>query len=213
MRFVFPAWPLASAFTLLLGLAACTNGQKPNTAGPAGPALYDRLGGKPVLVAVVDDFFATVGADSRIARRFANADNTHFKAALVEQLCVSTGGPCHTAGPSMKDAHAGLGISDAEFNSMTQDLRHSMDRQGISVENQVAFAAALEPLRDDVVSPLPPTETVVTLPAARRATGHSGPIRRVSGHRPAPKGRAVVKKATTHRPAPGKQKTPGATNH
>ena len=213
MRFAFPVRPLASALLLMSGLAACTNGQTPNGAGPAGPPLYDRLGGKPVLTAVVNDFFATVGADPRIARRFANADNPHFRAALVEQLCVTVGGPCRYTGPSMKDAHAALGISDAEFNSMAQDLRRSMDRQGVSVENQVAFAAALEPLRDEVVSPLPPTDTVVTLPAGRQSSGPSGSIRRVSGHKPPAKGKPVVKKATTQQPAPAKRKTPAATSY
>src|SRR4051794_27732363 len=36
--------------------------------------LYDRLGGKPAITAVVDDFVGNVAADARINRRFANAD-------------------------------------------------------------------------------------------------------------------------------------------
>ena len=37
-------------------------------------SLYDRLGGKPAITAVVDDFVARVAADRRINRFFANTD-------------------------------------------------------------------------------------------------------------------------------------------
>lgn len=200
--------PLPAMVLLLSALAACTNGQNTNTAAPAGTPVYDRIGGKTALAGVVDDFIATVGSDPRIARRFANIANPNFKAALVDELCVATGGPCHYNGPSMKDTHAALNVTDAEFNAMVQDLRHSMDRQGISVDNQVAFAAAMEPLRDEIVSPLPPTTTVVTIPAGRAGGGHGGRYYRTTSHRPEPHGRGVVTHAAGHHPA-----TTGTTHH
>ncbi len=226
MRPVFAFRPLSAMVLLLSGLAACTTGQNTNTAAPAGTPVYDRIGGKTALVGVVDDFVATVGSDPRIARRFANIANPNFKAALVDELCAATGGPCHYNGPSMKDTHAALNITDAEFNAMVQDLRHSMDRQGISVENQVAFAAAMEPLRDEIVSPLPPTTSVVAIPVGRTGGGHGGRYTRTSshgrggvthaaGHHPAATSTTHHPAATTHRPAtttPAK-KPPHATNH
>ena len=205
MRIAFPSRPLAAAFTLLLALAACTTGQDRNVAAPAGPPLYDRIGGKPVLTATVEDFFANVGTDSRIASRFANAGTPQFKAGLVEQLCVSTGGPCKYTGHSLKDVHASLGITDAEFNAMVQDLRKAMARQNVSVENQVAFAAALEPLRDDVVSSMPPTHSVVAVPVGRPPTahapsGHSGPIKKAAIKKPPAKAKPAATKPPTKPP-------------
>ncbi len=218
--------PLSAMVLLLSALAACTNGQDANKAAPTGSPVYDRLGGKTALTGVVDDFMATVGSDPRIARRFANIANPNFKAALVDELCVATGGPCHRNGPSMKDTHAALNVTDAEFNAMVQDLRHSMDRQGISVDNQVAFAAAMEPLRDEIVSPLTPTTTVVAIPMGRTGGGHGGRYTRTgphgrsgvthtAGHRPAATSTTHHPAATTHRPAtttPAK-KPPHPTNH
>src|SRR5690242_5581776 len=57
-------------------------------------SLYDRLGGKPAITAVVDDFAARVAADRRINRFFANTDIPTFKGHLVDQICEASGGPC-----------------------------------------------------------------------------------------------------------------------
>jgi len=68
---------VACSFMLVtaVGVAACGGGadQAADTAsdtGSAAPAaastLYDRLGGRDAIVAVVDSFVATVAADSRI---------------------------------------------------------------------------------------------------------------------------------------------------
>jgi len=205
MRHAFFGRPLAALLILLLALSACTNRQNAGQP-PATAPLYERLGGKPVLTAIVDDFVANVAADPRIARRFAASDNAHFKAALVDQLCVSTGGPCKYTGRPMKDAHAALGISNAEFNAMTQDLRRAMGRLNIPVDLQVEFAAALEPLRDDVVSPVPPTQSVVTPQMVHRpSAAHGYPARhgsvtKASAKKPPTSTKPTVKKASTPTP-------------
>ena len=41
--------------------------------------LYDRLGGKPAITAVVDDFVGRVAADNRINGKFANTDIPRLK--------------------------------------------------------------------------------------------------------------------------------------
>jgi len=70
----------ACGIVLLLSLAACTS--TPMT--PASSAsLYDRLGGKPAITAVVDDFIGTVAADAVINRRFAGANISRLKMMLV----------------------------------------------------------------------------------------------------------------------------------
>src|SRR4051812_47997971 len=54
-------------------------------AAPAAPAgsLFDRLGGKPAITAVVDEFVARVAADKRINLRFINTDIPQLKVYLV----------------------------------------------------------------------------------------------------------------------------------
>ena len=76
---------IASLALLLVGCATAP----PATTRP----LYDRLGGQPAITAVVHDFVARVGADSRINARFARTNLARLETLLVEQVCAATGGP------------------------------------------------------------------------------------------------------------------------
>ncbi|HLY80979.1 MAG TPA: group 1 truncated hemoglobin, partial [Caulobacteraceae bacterium] len=72
--------------------------------------LYQRLGGKKAIKAVVDDFVGRVAADTRINAFFAAtaADPKRlakFKGNLVDQICEAAGGPCKYKGKDMKTAH------------------------------------------------------------------------------------------------------------
>jgi hemoglobin len=83
------------AVTVALLAAGCAGMRDEGTkAAPMQKSLYDRLGGKPAITAVVDDFVANVAADSRINRRFANTNIPRLKGLLVGQICEATGGPC-----------------------------------------------------------------------------------------------------------------------
>src|SRR5256886_12984085 len=79
-------------------------------------SLYNRLGGKKAITAVVDEFVGRVAADNRINGFFkaTAADSKRlasFKSKLVDQICEGTGGPCKYKGKDMKSAHMGMGGS------------------------------------------------------------------------------------------------------
>ena len=89
-------------------------------------SLYSRLGGKKAIVAVVDEFVSRVAADARINAFFAAtaADPARlktFKGKLVDQICRASGGPCKYTGKNMKAAHAGMGVSGADFDALVGD--------------------------------------------------------------------------------------------
>src|SRR5215470_17813587 len=88
----------------------------------ADKSLYERLGGKEAITAVVDDFVGRVAADKRINGFFAKANVPRLKRRLVDQICEATGGPCTYTGKDMKTAHKGMGITDADFNALVEDL-------------------------------------------------------------------------------------------
>src|SRR5215469_13644322 len=100
-------------------LAACA--PMPPPAPPQQASLYQRLGGQPAITAVVDDFVANVAADNRINHYFARTDIPHLKKELVDQICQATGGPCTYTGRPMRVVHAGMHITDADFNALVQD--------------------------------------------------------------------------------------------
>ncbi|HET8999165.1 MAG TPA: group 1 truncated hemoglobin [bacterium] len=119
-------------------------------------SLYDRLGGKKAIVAVVDEFVARVAADKRINGFFKDtaADPKRlakFKDNLVNQICQATGGPCKYTGKDMKTAHKGMGITDADFNALVEDLSGALDKFKVGAKEKGDLLAALGPLKKDIV--------------------------------------------------------------
>src|SRR4051812_30197983 len=115
--------------TVVLGIAACGGGNNPapattTTSQPSNKSLYDRLGGVDAITAVVKDFVEEqVAKDSRInAKFFSNADLPKLETQLTNQICEATGGPCKYTGKNMKEAHAGMGVDEASFTALVEDL-------------------------------------------------------------------------------------------
>ncbi len=118
---------------------------------PQKPSLYERLGGQPAITAVVDDFVANVAADSRINGRFATTDIPRLKRLLVEQICARTGGPCAYTGRDMKTTHAGMGIKDAEFGALVEDLVRSLDKLKVPAAEKQELLDILGPMKSDII--------------------------------------------------------------
>src|SRR2546422_5423073 len=81
-----------------------------------GGSLYERLGGKGAITAVVDDFVARCAADNRINGKFARTDIARLKANLVDQVCESTGGPCMYSGRDLRTTHDGMSVTGRGFD-------------------------------------------------------------------------------------------------
>jgi len=113
--------------------------------------LYDRLGGKKAIAVVVTEFVGNVGADVRINGRFAHTNLKHLKKMLVAQICAGSGGPCKYTGKSMKDAHAGMNIQDAEFNALVEDLVKALDKFNVPDKEKNDLLAILGPMKPDIV--------------------------------------------------------------
>lgn len=146
----------SAAVVAALGLAACANQmqmQPPPAAPMAGPqaSLYQRLGGKPAIEAVIDRFVANVAADPRINHFFAHTNIPVFKQALVNQVCQVTGGPCVYTGPTMVEVHHGMNITNADFNALVGDLVMAMNALHVPQPDQQQLLAILGPLRSQIV--------------------------------------------------------------
>ena len=138
-------------------LAACGGKAKaPGSGGGAagsGAALYDRLGRKDAIAAVVKDFVEErVAKDDRIKSFFANADIPGLEAKLADQICEASGGPCRYTGKDMKTSHAGMNIKDADFTALVEDLKASLDHFKVGAREQNELLGALAPMHDDIVT-------------------------------------------------------------
>lgn len=118
--------------------------------------LYERLGGKKSITAVVDEFVGRVAADNRINGFFKDtaADPKRlasFKKNLVNQICQATGGPCKYTGKDMKSAHAGMGISGGDFGALVEDLSGALDKFHVGDREKGELLGALGPMKSDIV--------------------------------------------------------------
>jgi hemoglobin len=119
-------------------------------------SLYDRLGGKTAIVAVVDDFVGNCAGDKRINAFFAataadSARLAKFKDNLVNQICEAAGGPCKYTGKDMKAAHQGMGISSADFDALVEDLVKSLDKFKVAKADKDALLGVLGPMKPQIV--------------------------------------------------------------
>ncbi len=139
---------------VLMGCAetGTSNGPgRPAAGATATRSLYERLGGKPAITAVIDQFVANVAADSRINGRFATTDIPKLKGHLVDQVCNATGGPCLYQGRDMKRTHAGMQISTADFGALVQDLVAALDTFNVTAAEKRELLGLLGPMQKDIV--------------------------------------------------------------
>lgn len=114
--------------------------------------LYQDMGGTDGLAKIASDTTDNFLADDRIKATFDNTNMDRFRKLLGEQFCVVAGGPCAYTGRSMKDAHKALGLDNADFNAVVEDLQKAMDANNISFATQNRFLARLAPMQRDIVT-------------------------------------------------------------
>ena len=146
-------WMKYGCLGLVVGLlsfgAACSTGESPvnNTT----VLLYDRLGGKPGITAVVDEFVGNVAKDDRINDRFATTDISRLKGHLIDQVCMATGGPCTYTGRDMKATHRRMRITNADFTALVEDLVAALKAFEVPQREQNELLALLGPMKPDIV--------------------------------------------------------------
>jgi hemoglobin len=123
----------------------------PVRADGSDASLYSRLGGTPVVTAFVGDLIDRASRDPHLKRAFDRVNLGRIKSHVIEQICELAGGGCKYSGDSMQDAHAGLGISEAEFFGFADVLRDSMRQHGVHLRERNELLAMLAPMKRDIV--------------------------------------------------------------
>jgi hemoglobin len=125
-----------------------------SSAAFAADSLYKRLGGYDALAAVTDDFVGKLAADKDFARFFIGLSEDSKKRVrqhVVDLLCQVTGGPCFYIGRDVKVAHAGLGITKAEWDKSVTLLVDTLNKFKVAEQEQKDLAALVLPLEKDIV--------------------------------------------------------------
>lgn len=139
-RSLRPASLAAPGAALALLMASLLGGASAHAQAAATQSLYERIGGAPALKVVVDDFVATAAPDPKVDFTrggtwvASDAAVSTFKKHLVDFMAQALGGPKAYSGRSMKAAHAGMGITQAQFDAIAGHLKAAL------VKNKVAPA-------------------------------------------------------------------------
>lgn len=127
----------------------------PPAASAEGQSLYKRLGGYDALAAVTDDFIGRLAHDPQLSKFFVghSADSLkHIRQLVVEQLCEATGGPCYYLGRTMQASHAGLGITESDWNVAANHLVETLDKFHVPQKQKDEVLGAISSLKKDIVA-------------------------------------------------------------
>jgi hemoglobin len=120
----------------------------------AEASLYERIGGYDVIAAVIDDLFALMRGDSRFARFGVGRSLDSRRRAqqlTVDLICSASGGPCYYTGRDMRTSHAGLQITESEWEASLEMTRKALQNHSLGLQEQSEFLALFEQYRNDIV--------------------------------------------------------------
>lgn len=122
----------------------------------AAPTLLDRIGGEESVAALVDEFYARLLADPRLAPYFEGVSIKWLKQHQQKFLMSALSGTRYD-GRSLAEAHGRLGITEADFDVTATHLLatlKALKTDDVVVEEVMALVSSLAP------------EVITTMPAA-----------------------------------------------
>ena len=117
-------------------------------------SLYRRMGGYDVIAAVIDELFAILHDDPGFARFFGGRSEDsaiRSRQLLVDQMCALSGGPCRYIGRDMRTSHAGLGITELEWEANMKASDAALAKHSVGDAERAEFLALFERYRDEIV--------------------------------------------------------------
>jgi hemoglobin len=130
---------------------------------PKSESLYERLGGKDVIKGVATDFLDALLDSAQLNRQNPKVAVAHARLKLgdlrekgaellFKLFCKLTGGPCEYTGRPLKEAHAHLDVTEADWSVMIEELVKVLDSHDIPKGEQNAFLAVVGTTKSDIVT-------------------------------------------------------------
>jgi len=113
--------------------------------------LYERLGGEPGLRKIVNDVLDKNLHNPLIGHHFQNIDMARLKQLVFEFFSMGTGGPHEYTGRNMLTTHAGLNITEEDFQSANDDTLRALEENGTGEAEKNEVIAILNSMKGDVV--------------------------------------------------------------
>ncbi|MGL5908649.1 MAG: group I truncated hemoglobin [Phycicoccus sp.] len=116
------------------------------------PSDFERIGGAPALTAVVDDFYRRVVADDQLAHYFTETSMPTLRRHQTLMLTKVLGGPDTYDGRPLDEAHAGMGIDDADYDRVGTHLTTCLAEAGVPEDILGRVADTLAAVRPAIVT-------------------------------------------------------------
>jgi hemoglobin len=123
-----------------------------NSVHADGKSLYERLGGDKGARAITEDIWNNHSKNPIVNNRFVNSDPSYVKQKVFELIAASTGGSTKYTGKDMLTTHAGMNISDMEFNAVVDDVMNALEQNHVGKQEQNEMLAILWSVKDQVVN-------------------------------------------------------------
>lgn len=114
-------------------------------------SLYQKLGGKAAIDAVVDAFYVKVLADDRVKHFFDDVSMDKQRRKQKDFLSAAFGGPLPWTGKDMRKAHAGMGLTEEHFNAIAENLVNTLKDFKVKQELIDQVVAIALTTKDDVL--------------------------------------------------------------
>ncbi|MBV8551481.1 MAG: group 1 truncated hemoglobin [Acidobacteriaceae bacterium] len=117
-------------------------------------SLYNRLGGYDVIAAFVDNLLEMLKQDPRFSRfGMGRSLDSHRRVRQlnVDLICHRAGGPSFYTGRDMKTSHAGLAITETEWEIGIDCARLALRKLGVGERETNEVIALLEHYTGDIV--------------------------------------------------------------
>lgn len=101
-----------------------------------------------------DEFIARLAADEQEKRffiGFSDDSKMRIRQHIVDFICKAAGGPCYYTGRTMKTAHAGSGVTKADWDRSLKIFGEVLNKFKVPEKEQHDVAALLTPLEKDIV--------------------------------------------------------------
>ena len=113
--------------------------------------IYEQIGGRDAVEAVVDDFYDRVLSDDRLAGFFEGMDMQELRAHQVQFISSVAGGPVEYTGGDMREAHAHLDIDDGDYDAVCDHLERALRENDVGDDNVEAILSEVEELRAPIL--------------------------------------------------------------
>lgn len=115
-------------------------------------SLYKKLGGRPAITAVVNDFYDRMLADEELNYIFRGFDLQQLRSHQALFISYALGGPEKFKGKTLRDSHTGLNISNEQYEKTIHHLNEALREAGVPLEDRTKVEAFIRSVKPHIIN-------------------------------------------------------------